>query len=49
MNEELKKDLDNYDRKNGKGSKYRFSVTDKQYQENYNKIFRKKGKHESNR
>ena len=31
---------------NGKGSRYRVHVTDKQYQENYNKIFGKKGKNE---
>tara|TARA_X000001382_G_scaffold130917_2_gene127842 strand:+ start:7940 stop:8059 length:120 start_codon:yes stop_codon:yes gene_type:complete len=31
---------------NGKGSHYRIPVTDKQYQENYNKIFGKKGKNE---
>jgi len=27
--------------RNGKGSVYRISVTDKKYKENYNKIFRK--------
>jgi hypothetical protein len=31
---------------NGKGSRYRVPVTDKQYKENYNKIFGKKGKNE---
>ena len=38
----LYKDLEIYNQRNGKGSKYRFYNTDKKYQENYNKIFRKK-------
>lgn len=36
MSEVLKKHF------NGKGSKYRIPNTDKQFQENYNKIFKKK-------
>ena len=35
--------------RNGKGSLYRIKVGDKQYNENYNKIFKKKEKNESNR
>tara|TARA_Y100001963_G_C6740300_1_gene428594 strand:+ start:1316 stop:1465 length:150 start_codon:yes stop_codon:yes gene_type:complete len=49
MDPRLKKDIDNFNNKNGKGSKYRFSTTDKQYQENYKKIFRKKKKNEPKR
>lgn len=44
MYSELEKDINNYNKNNsnGKGSKSRFLTTDKQYQENYNRIFKKK-------
>ena len=44
MYKELEKDIDSYNKSNnnGKGSKSRFLTTDKQYQENYNRIFKKK-------
>ena len=35
--------------RNGKGSLYRIPFNDKKYKENYDKIFRKKGKNELNR
>ena len=41
MYSELEKDIDNYNKKNKK-NKSNIFVYDKQYQENYNKIFRKK-------
>ena len=40
MYSELKKDIDNYNKKNGKNKSSIF-VYDKEYQEKYNKIFRK--------
>jgi len=42
MDSELKKDIDNFNKKNGKSGKYSLFVHDKKYQENYNKIFKKK-------
>ena len=41
MYSELKKDIDNYNKKNGK-NKSNIFIYDKEYQEKYNKIFRKK-------
>tara|TARA_R110000823_G_scaffold158841_2_gene289656 strand:- start:242 stop:373 length:132 start_codon:yes stop_codon:yes gene_type:complete len=35
--------------RNGKGGAYRVKVGDKQYKENYNKIFKKKEPNEFNR
>lgn len=35
--------------KNGKGDKYRIAISDSKYKDNYNKIFKKKGKNEFNR
>jgi len=41
MDKRLDKDINKYNQVNGKGDSYRIPVTDKQYQENYNKIFKK--------
>jgi len=41
MYSELEKDINNYNKKNGK-NKSNIFIYDKEYQEKYNKIFRKK-------
>ena len=46
MYSELEKDIDNFSKNSGdgKGSLYRIPLTDKKYQANYNKIFKKNKK-----